>query len=524
MHRTFLHTPFLIWISLTHFSSILFASSNIFDGTIVRIQQQEQKRTVKNDDGTKTRETYTRILLHFRASNSPYTSIGGHSRILNHIQEDGSIRPGGVIVRPLDGFESFFIDDIPVSQQDILPLLVEGARITTQENRGWYYYLRVRSRSAGNELGFLTETKTENNRQMVAIRRPQTKYRTLYSAGEDSIRKGARHVNGIIHLHPGFYVPLTTWVPLDADAVIVANGETHAWAHADLDRMVQPMEDFDYRKIELPNVTGVDRVPGNEMLAPYRAEIAAESAKVYDHLTAVVMQPARKRMRVEIIPEGYGDWESVTGRQFTRWDKQMQGMFSGLLLSEGSLETRELLLQKYSERDKKNSAPAAAPAFATFLLAGGRPQDGEEPGSTIYRALHNQAARPVYMVDGMFSPPGDTDWKGIVPGRLIVAHMRRSRPFADFIHLESESPSAWGTVTAIHGSVGEKTRLDVSAPDVPGIPVSGQQKVEIDEDAEYVYLGQPIEQHRLHEFLKKGALIRIYPKRPQTFLLNDGTN
>ena len=56
----------------------------------------------------------------------------------------------------LDQFETYFIDDIPVTAEQIGPLLVKGARVSTFENRDCWYFLRVTSAGAGSETGRVT--------------------------------------------------------------------------------------------------------------------------------------------------------------------------------------------------------------------------------------------------------------------------------------------------------------------------------------------------------------------------------
>ena len=96
----------------------------------------------------------------------------------------------------------------------------------------------------------------------------------------------------------------------------------------------------------------------------------------------------------------------------------------------------------------------------------------------------------------------------------MVNFIRRRRITPDRFAFSSEAPIAWGTIKAINGS-----KLIVVAPDIEGVPVAGEQEVEIDSDAKYFHLGVPIKRD---EVLQIGSLIQVYPKRPQTIVIDGG--
>jgi len=64
-------------------------------------------------------------------------------------------------------------------------------------------------------------------------------------------------------------------------------------------------------------------------------------------------------------------------------------------------------------------------------------------------------------------------------------------------------------------SIAERT-LTLEAPQIEGVPVSGQQTYTLPDDAGFYFLGRKLTPEELPTYLKAGALIRVYPPRPQT--------
>ena len=94
----------------------LFASSTIFDGVIVSV------------DG----ETIVVRTMHH-----PYSSVPIQSTTMTH--RDGSF---DTETYDIDLFLSYYIDEVPVTKEQMLAVLQPGVRVATMENQGrWYFSL-----------------------------------------------------------------------------------------------------------------------------------------------------------------------------------------------------------------------------------------------------------------------------------------------------------------------------------------------------------------------------------------------
>lgn len=170
------------------------ASSTIFDGVISEVGEVEEKKTVRGKDGQKERIIIKRTWIKMRALYSPYSSVGLHASM--------QTRPDGTVEhlerRTLDVFDSFYIDDIPVTKEQIKPLLVKGARISTFENRSTWYFLRVVTRNHASQVGFLTGLSGN----ALTLSRPQMGASKAIFTKPDKPSSGT-DADGIVNLHYG---------------------------------------------------------------------------------------------------------------------------------------------------------------------------------------------------------------------------------------------------------------------------------------------------------------------------------
>ena len=94
----------------------------------------------------------------------------------------------------LDQFETYFIDDIPVTADQIRPLLVPGTRVSTFENRDCWYFLRVTSVGADSEVGRVSAVDREDH-----LTRRQSTTKDWNSAHDRGQKYGRFESDGLIH-------------------------------------------------------------------------------------------------------------------------------------------------------------------------------------------------------------------------------------------------------------------------------------------------------------------------------------
>ncbi|MEM7397028.1 MAG: hypothetical protein AAF492_32275, partial [Verrucomicrobiota bacterium] len=100
------------------------ASSTIFDGVISEVGSEQKKSWIKNKAGERERVYEDLPWIKMRAFYSPYSSVG--LQAAQSTMRNGTVKK--LEHRRLDEFETFYIDDIPVTEEEIKPLLVKDAR------------------------------------------------------------------------------------------------------------------------------------------------------------------------------------------------------------------------------------------------------------------------------------------------------------------------------------------------------------------------------------------------------------
>ncbi len=436
------------------------ASSTIYDGVI---------ESVSGDS------------LKIRVAHSPYSSVPVHSMIMT--RSDGRFQHQH---RSLKDFLTYYIDEVPVSYEQFKAFVKPGMRMVTMENRAKWYFIYVSARGQDNHLGFIREVKAEED--TLILERPQIDAGKIGSFEKSG---GIKDEDGLVHLTIKNYPHLPTEITLDPDAVVIEKGKRMPWKQAGLTSDAKE-----------------DHVTPQ---SPEDQSAVALAKKVLNSRKDVLVQAARPRQRIELIPDGYGDWDTLVrdidtggkGRVILELEYQVLGMITGDAVENKKLDTVP---------PRFNAAPKIRESrgFPFYRLAG------------KYRGDTDQMWMPIYykgestIVDGFYtSNMGSWKHHGLVePGRIAVCFQRRGRVTADRFAFSSESPVCWGRITKIEGN-----RLTVEAPEIQGVPVSGTQTFVVDGDAETFHLGQPIEKAKV---LKEGAWIHIYPKRPQTLLVRSG--
>jgi hypothetical protein len=412
-------------------------------------------------------------------------------------------RPDGTVEhverRTLDVFDSFYVDDIPVTKEQIKPLLVKGARISTFENRSSWYFLRVVTRNHASQVGFLTGLSGN----ALTLSRPQMSASKAIFTKPDKPSSGT-DADGIVNLHYGYYRWLPTTIKLDEDALVRYQGQLIPWKQTQLSKWVKTP---DY-----PDVSDLRRkvYQGNKDLA-INGELQKRMSEMLTGHRAVLVQAARPQTRVEILPPRFGDWPKLVNERETRYlggPCQLKGQFLGIMLP-GNPVTKELDVRDYLKLTEEPQLKTTQ-AFRSYLLAGGP----ELPGP-IWRGLYYKGEH--WMVDGYFVNRDGLNWKPIyTPGLFFVAHIRRARSTPDLIATDSESVAAWGTITQVKGNT-----LTLKAPAIDEVPISGDQSVTLPANAAYYHLGRQLTAEQVRQMLVVGALVRVYPARPQTILINE---
>ncbi len=435
--------------------SLLRASSSIFDGVIEKIEGD---------------------VIVFRGHHQPYSSPPVMRDFAT--KADGSFK---LRRRSLNDFLTFYIDEVPVTKDQMKAYLKPGMRIALMANRKKWYFLHVTARSQRSQLGLIK--KIDGN--TLTLERPQFRSSTILEKAD---------LNFVNYPH------LETEVLLDEDAVVKREGQLMPWKEAEL----KP-DPKDYA-MDISEAEHADK--------DARVRVKQFAAKGIQSRNAILVQAPRERMRVELIPAGWGDWEGLVQQVNSSGypDRTLyELLWQNLVVVTGPWETRSVntwppAVVKQKGEEKKETSQG----FAATLLAGAYPGEGREFWSPVYW----KGLNPI--VDGMYV----SELKGMRnsavarPGRIMVCFQRRGRITTDRVAYTMDQPVAWGVVEQVDGN-----RITLVAPDIETVPVSGTQHFLVAEDAEFVHLGLEIPREQA---LKKGALLQIYAPRPQTILVNGG--
>ncbi len=398
----------------------------------------------------------------------------------------GGKRSGGT-----EGNRLFYIDQTPVTREEFQKILRVGTQLAMMRNGG-YHYIVANVRSRGSLVGFI-EKASEN--KLVMGRRQTHKIIEAYRIGDDA-----------------YFPPNMYEFKVENDAQIVAGGT----------------------------------------ISPYDPSLLPAK-------TPALFQPARLKQRIELIPKEWSPlWPEIikwkipaenpdSPKHYMTWTspddpnevvkasrKQMMkfGPYGSeymsnhfaVATSDGLSPAGDRLIDTRHAKERglagnnqltvdelKKLKPLKdrSLVYEAYLLAG-----GHEPLHTIITRGHYEKGAEVIM-DGMYLPPnGKSFWKSaFAQGRPFVATNRRGRPRADKFFASSEVPMAWGEITKIDGD-----NVTVVMPKLDGVP-SGEQTFEVNVDAEFVYLGQPIAKE---DVLKVGSLLQVFAPHPQRILVNDG--
>jgi len=353
-------------------------SSTIYDGIIKEVEAIPETRS-KNTNKIKTHED---VKLTIRSLCSPYSSETVHSWIMTH--RDGDYRDQ---VRRLREFRTYFIDEVPVSREQLAKVVKPGMRMITFENRAFWYFIRVETRNPGSQTGRLVSIEDG----VATLARPQHKYTHSYVKGEPT---GGRRVedDGKTHFTQQAYPPLENEVAVDAEA---------------------------------------------QVIAPDGSVAATDT--LGQHLgTPVFFQPARAVQRVELIPPGFGDWDLVLNQGFAGDQKQMQ--YSALHVMRSTAFDQRTVT--HLPADPKNEPKdVKSKVFDAYLIAGWR-----EPGEVVVPIYRKGEWN---IVDGYYSNLFNFRHLLLTPGRHVVSTSRRGRYSPDALAYSSEMPAAWGTITKI---------------------------------------------------------------------------
>jgi hypothetical protein len=302
---------------------------------------------------------------------------------------DGDYRPQ---VRRLREFKSWFVDEMPVTREQMVKLVKPGMRMTTFENRANWYFFRLETRNTDSRMGRLESIKEG----VAVLSRPQHGYTREYIKGPPA---GGRRTegDGRTHFTHTHYPPMISEVPVPKDAeMVVLDGKT----------------------------TSADG------LAQYTGQ-------------GVFYQPARNKQRVEFIPPGYGEWKKLLVEKGDFLGGQKQMKYSSLQI---------MLSTKFDERTMVTTPPDApspdkpkpAKVFDAYLIAGWR-----EPGNVTIPIYYKGEWN---IVDGYYSNRFNFRHLLLTPGRAVVATSRRGRLTPDALSYSSEMPAAWGTITKTDGA------------------------------------------------------------------------
>ncbi len=436
---------FVAYVSLLCLSaSRLQASSTIIDGTLEKI-------------------TPDRIAI--RLSHTPYSSISVASKMMTH--KDGTYQ---LRWENLPDYFTYYIDEIPVTMEQMKAFLKPGMQVCMMENRKREYFLYVSARGMGNAFGHLKSI--EGNR--IVLDREQKGWSKdggvhkmtdgRHSGGKDSTGKGE------IVFNTETYPNRETELELSPDAVVQQNGEMIPWKEAGL-----------------------------------QADQGSAGKR-----NSFMVQAARPHMRIELIPPGWGDWHTLVTDLDTgghAWGgREIRHQYLAVATGEGL--TQKQVNTRPAEQGGEKLKQATG--FDSYRLAGA--WNGQEERK-MWTPIYSKGQSVI--VDGFYTTYISHWEQGFVkPGRIMVCFQRRARITPDRFAISSESPLAWGEIQEVTGQ-----EVVVKTPEIEGVPQSGVHRIPLDPDAEFFHLGQPV---KAAEVLTPGALIKIYPKRPQTLVMNGG--
>jgi len=365
-----------------------------------------------------------------------------------------------------------------------------GMRMSLMENRDVWYFLHVTSRAQDSKMGFIKEIDGNS----LTLERPQSASSAL---GVFDRSGGVKQDDGFVHLTYEKY-PHRTAPPLliEPDALVRINDRNFTWKQAAL----VPDKKNDH----------VDPVPDgpNDGGAGWTNPTRGFARSVLESRDSLLVQAARDRMRVELIPPGYGDWAGLVNNKLTKLDlsdNRSQTVYQFLGLITGEMETRFVNVSPpHFDGPKFQDARG----FPSYRLAG----NWIEPDDPIeFRPIYYKGENVI--VDGFYAydtPEWNDPGLG-KPGRFTVCFTRRDRIATDRFAYTADDPVAWGEITAING-----TQVSLLAPVVDGAPISGEQVIDIPADADGYYLGTS---RSLSDVLQVGNWIHVYPPRPQTLLV-----
>ena len=342
---------------------VLSASSTIFDGTI---------------------ETITEHGITVKRSFSPYSSPGILGAM--SVKVDGTYLAKFLKATPgKASVVTWYIDDIPVTWETFKSHVPVGTRVTTFENRGFWFYVHASLREHGNTTGSIQAISDES----VIVRRVQS---TQSPVQDFSV----------------YQQYLFTEVALESDAVAIRGGNV---------------------------------IP------------AAGAISVDDE---VFVQQARQRMRVELVPAGFGDWEGLVRNAFsgrlqsigsyigiqTAMERVRKINVGGLHYYQGGKNPKPGMNGFIGQVEKWDANAVTATSWTLNNALGHEPQ-------IIERKLYRNDAW--WILDGMWINQSPR-WRPMAfPGHWTVAHTRRGRSQLDALYVSSEAPSAWGLLPPLRG-------------------------------------------------------------------------
>jgi hypothetical protein len=440
------------------------ASSTIFDGIIIKI------------DGN---------VVVMRAMHTVYSSEAALEG--STTDRDGNYK---TIRLPLDRFLTYYIDEVPVSADQMRAVLRPGLRMVTMENRSRWYFLYISLRNQDSQIGYLEAL----GKQSVTLMRPQI--------AADELAPTAGGKGNFDHVSYEGRPHWMTEVELADDAVVRRGGANIPWRQAKL--TPDPTEDHQ-SPVPRDGETVAEAVNRTRQFA----------VRAHNSRHSILIQAARPEMRVELMPTGFGDWENLVNTKdviLDYPDKTLYGMRHQVLGVVTGPATRQKL-QIHAPGSSREKQRSDADGFPVHRLAGHYPYAEKDPSSFVipiyYKGLNT-------IVDGFYAKHmrGWSGHSALQPGRLVVCFQRRGRVTTDRIAFSSENPSAWGTITAIDGNT-----VSVQTPAIDGISDGRVQTVVIPDTATMHHLGQDSKPAKV---LQVGNMIQVFDASPQTILVDAG--
>ena len=250
-----------------------------------------------------------------------------------------------------------------------------GLRGVQFENRKVPYYLRVDLRNAGSQLGFVDKVDQENS--ILTLRRPQHNFKGFGVRWLDSTngKYGGRFVeeDGTTRFDDYHYPPNFHQLSIDEKTEVIG-----------LDLQVSGT-----------GIAAVEAITGQPVL----------------------YQPERKRQRVELLPEGYGDWDNLitNNKQFLK-GKELRFSVMGVMTSnEWDMNPFPQIDPKTGEQKRKPSGSRAqhTRSYHMYRLAGisSHGEDFGKGGEGMYQVPFNPKQCPImdgfYLWTRIFIRPSD---------------------------------------------------------------------------------------------------------------------